>query len=274
MRNEGHHTGNLAELRTKAARAPMLSAENETRLAREAQAGDSAALDTLVRSHLRLVLSIASSFRHHNVDMEDLVGEGLLGLVEAVRRFDAERGVRLAAYAAWWIRAYVRRYTLVNRRIVRPPSTRNARKLLAHLRTTQRSLTQQHGHPPEASEVANALNVSTSDVEEMEDVLRAADVSWSVGPEGGVRELPASTPTPEAALIADNERAWATTTIAAAVEGLSPREREVFIERSLQDAPPSLSTMGARMGISRERVRQIHAHGFNKVRDAVLASVA
>lgn len=270
----GLHTRNLEALRTLAARAPMLTAEAETAFARAAQAGNAEAQDALVRSHLRLVLSIVSSFQHHNVEPDDMVSEGLVGLVEAVHRFDPDRGVRLAGYAAWWIRAYVRRYTIVNRRIVRPPATRNARKVLAHLRTVQRDLTQQNGEAPDSAELAAALNVEPSDVEEMQDILQGCDVSWGIAPDGTVRESAAATASPEASLIASDEQRWAEGVIADAVAGLSPRERDVFMERSLQDTPPSLATMGSRMGLSRERVRQIHEHGYKKVRAAVLSSVA
>ncbi len=274
MGHEAFRTQNADLLRTLAGAAPMLTAEEETRLARAAGTGSARARDALVRSHLRLVLSIVSDFRHHNVELDDLVSEGLLGLVEAVDRFDPDRGVRLAAYAAWWIRAYVRRYTIVNRRIVRPPATRNSRKVLAHLRTVQRELTQQHGEVPTSAQVAAVLKVEPHDVEEMEGVLHGADLSWGVAPDGTVRELPSPNASPEATLIASDEQRWAEAVIAEAINNLNPRERAVFTERSLQESPPSLATMGDRMGLSRERVRQIHEHGYQKVRAAVLSSVA
>lgn len=270
----GRRAQNPDLMRTLSAQAPMLTADEELRLARAAQAGGIPERDALVRSHLRLVLSIVADFRQHSVELDDLVSEGLLGLVEAVRRFDPDRGVRLAAYAAWWIRAYVRRYTLVNRRIVRPPATRNSRKVLAHLRTVQRDLTQQHGEAPSSADVAAVLKVNASDVEEMEGVLHGNDVTWGVAPDGTTRELPSPSASPEATLIASDEQRWAETVIAEAIENLNPRERAVFMERSLQDTPPSLATMGTQMGLSRERVRQIHEHGYQKVRAAVLSSVA
>lgn len=262
------------ELRSVAANAPMLLPDDEIRLAREAQAGSAAARDTLVRSHLRLVLAIASNFRTHGVELDDLVSEGLLGMVEAVKRFDPDRGVRLAAYAAWWIRAYVRRYTIVNRRIVRPPSTRNARRVLSHLRTVQRDLTQQNGHAPDCDEIAAELNVEASDVAEMEDVLRGRDVGFDPGPDGIPREIASSVASPEDELIAKDDQRWAEALISNGMSDLSPRERDVFAERSMQDTPPSLAAMGARLGLSRERVRQIHERGYQKVRASVLASVA
>lgn len=274
MGHQATHVGRSHEIRAIAASAPMLTTDEEVRLARIAQAGGVAARDALVRSHMRLVLAIASNFRTHGVELDDLVSEGLLGMVEAVKRFDPERGVRLAAYAAWWIRAYVRRYTIVNRRIVRPPSTRNARRVLSHLRTVQRNLTQRNGEEPDSDAVAAELNVETSDVTEMEDVLRGRDVAIAGGPDSAGRELASSTATPEDELIASDDQRWAEAVISHAMAELSPRERDVFSERSLQDAPPSLAAMGSRLGLSRERVRQIHERGYQKVRAAVLSSVA
>lgn len=270
----GRRAQNFDLMRTLSAQAPMLTADEEVRLARAANAGCTEQRDALVRSHLRLVLSIVSDFRQHNVEPDDLVSEGLLGLVEAVRRFDPDRGVRLAAYAAWWIRAYVRRYTIVNRRIVRPPATRASRKVLAHLRTVQRDLTQQHGEAPSSAEVAAVLKVDASDVEEMEAALHGTDVTWGVTPDGSLRELASPYASPEATLIANDEQRWAEAVIAEAIDNLNPRERAVFVERSLQDTPPSLASMGTKLGLSRERVRQIHEHGYQKVRASVLSSVA
>ena len=145
----------------------MLTAEEELRLARDANAGSAQGFERLLKSHLRLVLTIAHEFSTYGLPLEDLVSEGMLGLVEAARRFEHERGVRLAAYAAWWIRAYMRRYTIYNRRIVRTPSSRHGRRLLANLRKTQRALTQQFGERPDADLVAKTLHVGVLDVEEM-----------------------------------------------------------------------------------------------------------
>src|SRR5690349_139593 len=116
-------------LRANAVTEP-LTAEQEAQLVRRAQQGDARAAHRLVTTHLRFVFSIADQFVRYGQPFEELVSEGLLGFAEAVRRFDPERGPRLAGYAALWIRALLRRYTLQNRRIVRPPSSRNARKVI------------------------------------------------------------------------------------------------------------------------------------------------
>ena len=129
----GMRESGLEALMAAARRAPLLTMEEETQLARRAAAGCERSFEKLLRCHLRLVLTLARDFRAYGLPLQDLVSEGLLGLVEAARRFDPDRGVRLAAYAAWWIRAFIRRYTIFNRRIVRTPSTRHGRRLLASL---------------------------------------------------------------------------------------------------------------------------------------------
>ena len=154
----------LEALLQAAKKAPMLTAEEELRLAKEASAGSGAGFERLLKSHLRLVLTIAHEFSAYGLPLDDLVSEGLLGLVEAARRYDPERGVRLAAYAAWWIRAYMRRYTIFNRRIVRTPSSRHGRKLLANLRRIQREVAQTTGERPDAETVAKLLGVGVRDV--------------------------------------------------------------------------------------------------------------
>jgi len=109
--------------------------------------GDPEALSSLLVSHVRLVLSIAQKYTRHGLPIDDLVAEGNLGLVEAARRFDRSRGTRFSTYAAWWIRALIRRYTMSNRRIVGTPSTRAARRLLSSMRATQRRLAAELGQP-------------------------------------------------------------------------------------------------------------------------------
>ena len=175
MKRDDRSLGLESMLRA-AKQAPMLTAEKELELAHKAAEGSEQAFEALLKSHLRLVLTIAHEFSSYGLPLDELISEGLLGLVEAARRFDPERGVRLAAYAAWWIRAYMRRYTIFNRRIVRTPSSRHGRKLLANLRRTQRELAQQTGEAPDAETVAEVLGVGVRDVEEMEAALSGRDV--------------------------------------------------------------------------------------------------
>ncbi len=245
----------------------MLSAEAEPQLALAAQQGSQQAFDALLKAHLRLVLTIAHDFRTYGLPVDDLVSEGLLGLVEAARRFDSTRGVRLAAYAAWWIRAYMRRYTLTNRRIVRMPSSRSGRKLLANLRSTQRELAQHTGDAPDATLVAQTIGVDVRDVEEMEAALSGRDVPY--GTELKAVELPSMTPSPEDLLITARENEWSAQAVEQALGILTTRERQILEQRYLGPKTTSLASIGREMGLSRERVRQIEHQAHAKMRHAV-----
>lgn len=253
----------------KAARhAPLVGAEEEVRLARLAQHGSKPAFEALVRAHLRLVLSMAHEFASYSLPLDELVSEGLLGLVEATRRYDAERGVRLAAYATWWIRAYMRRFTIANRRIVRTPSSRHGRKLLANLRKTQRALQQETGEAPDRETVAAVLGVGVRDVDEMEAALSGRDVPC--GPE----EPGADTESPEALVAAAEEQQSSGQALHGALALLNSRERRIVEERYLTETSASLASLGRELGLSRERVRQIEHRAQDKMRDAMLAAVA
>jgi RNA polymerase sigma-32 factor len=254
----------------KAARhAPLVSAEEELRLARLARLGNKPAFEALIRAHLRLVLSMAHEFASYSLPLDELVSEGLLGLVEAARRYDAERGVRLAAYATWWIRAYMRRFTIANRRIVRTPSSRHGRKLLANLRKTQRALTQETGEAPDREKIAAVLGVGVRDVDEMEAALSGRDVPC--GPE----EPDASdVESPESLVAAAEEHRTSEAALQCALELLNQRERRIVEERYLTDNSASLASLGRELGLSRERVRQIEHRAQDKMRDAMLAAVA
>jgi RNA polymerase sigma-32 factor len=175
----------------------VLSASEEAALARAVQAGCEEAFEGLLRAHFRLVLAIARDLSRYGLPFEDLVREGMLGLVEAARRFDPERGVRLAAYAAWWIRAYMRRYTIDNRRIVRTPSSRHGRRLLASLRRTQHELAQALGAPPDRAAVATRLGVPVRDVDEMESALSGRDIPCGYDSRGQGHEPRCEAPSPE-----------------------------------------------------------------------------
>jgi RNA polymerase sigma-32 factor len=262
----------LEALQRAARRAPMLTMEEECKLAVNAAAGCERSFERLLQAHLRLVLTIARDFSRYGLPLQDLVSEGLLGLVEAARRFDPERGVRLAAYAAWWIRAYIRRYTIFNRRIVRTPSTRHGRRLLANLRRTQRELAQATGTAPDAEAVANALGVEPRDVEEMEAALSGRDVSCGNDADGRSLDLPSETPSPETLVAETEDRQRSEHLLLAALDDLPARERHILKHRYLTDEGNSLASIGRGMGLSRERVRQLEHQAQTRVRDALRVS--
>lgn len=259
-------------LRANAVTEP-LTAEQERELIRRAQQGDAQAAHRLVTTHLRFVFSIADQFVCYGQPFEELVSEGLLGFAEAVRRFDPDRGPRLAGYAALWIRALLRRYTLHNRRIVRPPSSRNARKVIGNLSRARRELTQELGEEPDTALLARKLGVEISDVEEIDEVMAKRDVPCDRHDLPGAFEVPSVSPSPEAAV---EERELAdrrTEAITRALCVLTPRERQIIAERSLNDEPRQLSDLGSELGVSRERVRQIQNKALAKMRGS-LAAVA
>lgn len=265
----------LETLWRTASDAPLLTPESEAQLACEAQAGSQRAFDTLLRAHMRLVLAIARQFTTYGVSLEDLVSEGLLGLVEAARRFDPERGVRLSAYAAWWIRSYMRRYTIANRRIVRAPSTRKGRKLLARLRSTQRTLAQAAGEAPTAEAVASELGVDARDVEEMEAALSGRDVPYRGETDGAAAfELAAEGESPEQLVAEAEQRHVAGRAISNALATESARDRIIVERRHLGEESASLAALGRSLGLSRERVRQLNGEACKRLRAAVLPYVA
>jgi len=255
-----------------ARKSPMLSAEQELELARAAQAGSEQAFEQLLRAHFRLVLSIARELGRYGLPADELVSEGMLGLVEAARRFDPDRGVRLAAYAAWWIRAYMRRYTIENRRIVRAPSSRHGRKLLANLRRTQRELAQVLGMQPNNDAVAVRLGVPVRDVEEMEAALSGRDVPCSHEPYGQCHEPVSEAPSPESIVADAEEREACIRSVNEALRTLTPRERAILQSRYLEGESTTLASIGRGLGLSRERVRQLEHDAQHKMRAAIAQS--
>lgn len=256
----------LQRLRSVAGNAPFLSAQQEGELAREVAAGGRAALDRLLRAHFRLVLSMANEFGNTSSCAKDeLVSEGLLGLVEAARRFDPERGTRFAAYAAWWIRAYMRRYALFNRRIVRAPSTRAARVLLSNMPKLERRYLRDTGSKPDTETIAKTFGVDVESVREVEAAVASHDVCCVAGAVGAM-ELPSDLPSPET-IVADADAERVTRErVRGALGQLSHREREVLEKRHLEEQPHTLSEIGRDLGVSRERIRQLELRACDKLR--------
>lgn len=262
------------DLRLAAKHAPMLDAKSEHELTVRAQAGDTEAMRSLVLAHLRLVVAAAQPYVGGTITLEDLIGEGCLGLMEAASRFDPERGNRFSTYAIWWVRAHLRRYTLANRRIVGSPSTRNARRVLGSITKAKRDITQQLGRPPTRDEVAKALDVEPSDVAMVESSLSVRDLPLGPVDEGVAHEVASFEPSPEE-IAADNQRrAEDASAVAQAMRELSHREREIVTHRLIDDDRTSLATLGERFGVSRERVRQIQQRAQLKLRTVLIEKVA
>lgn len=256
-----------ALLRT-ARRAPILTAAEELELSRRAHEHDADAFAQLLGSHLRLVLAIARDYRVYGLPFDELVSEGLLGLCEAARRFQPERGARLSAYAAFWIRAYMRRYTIGHRRIVRTPSSRHGRKLLSRLRKTQHELAHARGEAPSADEVAQALGVELRDVEEMEAALCGRDVPWGMD-DGWEAAALAESQSPELLAAGREERDRSHDAVVRGLQVLSERERRILEQRYFVEDAQSFAAIGRSLGLSRERVRQLERRAQSKMRAAI-----
>jgi RNA polymerase sigma-32 factor len=266
-----HDDLSIAQLRRAAMVAPMLDADTEAEHIRRIQDQDDArALEALLASHMRLVVSVAARFSRTGVSLAELVAEGNLGLVEAARRFDREKGTRFSTYAAWWVRARVSRFAMGNRRIVAAPSTRNARRLLSGLRTAERTLIQATGERPTREEIAAATGTTADDVALVETALSARDVPVGPSDDGSSIELGSELPSPEAAIAEDEESRLRSDRIARALALLDVREREVVQRRILEDEEETLASIGRVLGLSRERVRQIEARAKRKLRAALL----
>jgi RNA polymerase sigma-32 factor len=247
----------------------MLSRAEEQQLARLAKAGDQSAFERLVCAHIPLVFAMASEFRSYGLPPDELLSEGLLGLVKAARDFDPERGSRLAGYAAWWIRAYLRSHTLANRRIVRGPATRNARKALAGLAKAERVLGQKHGERPCHEAIARELGVEASDIEDARALLSKRDTPYGVMRDGRTFDLASEAPSPEAIVARADEQRATRQLVQGALSRLDPRAQRILRERYLRGKATSLADLGRELGISRERVRQLEGQAKAAVRAAI-----
>jgi RNA polymerase sigma factor (sigma-70 family) len=184
---------------------------------------------------------------------EDLHGEGVLGLMEAIRRFRPDQGARFSTYATWWVAAYVRQHVLANRRIVRAPATRGARITRAKLREVERALSHELGRTPTLTEAALALGVSEPDVQAAAIAMSARDVSLTVSEDAAPFDLADEGLTPEQAVSEAEQRAR----LQRSIEQLNERERVLLEGQLSSQGDPNLADWGRRLGISRQRASQI-----------------
>ena len=262
--------------------APMLEKDHELELARRwRQHEDEAALNELTRSYLRLVISMASRFRNYGLPIADLVQEGTVGLMEAAARFDPEREIRFSTYATWWIRSAMQDYILRNWSVVRTGTTAAHKSLFFNLRRLRAQISGDFDGPMShgARELlAQKLGVRLKDVEVMEARLSASDRSLNavVADEGDAQWqdfLACDAPRPDESLEADNDGRVKTKLLADAMKTLTSREATIIAERRLGDDMVTLAALGERLGISKERVRQIENQALSKLRSALTARV-
>jgi RNA polymerase sigma-32 factor len=277
---EGDLTRYLQEIR----RFPMLTPEEETRLAvlwRDQK--DVEAAHRLVTSHLRLVAKIARGYRGYGLPLGELIGEGNVGMMQAVQRFDPDRGFRLATYAMWWIRAAINEYVLRNWSLVRIGTTAAQKKLFFNLKRLKgRMQAFDNGDllPEQVAQIARTLEVTPEEVVSMNRRLASPDASLNVtvgedqDSEWQDSLVDEHQPSPEVAVAEHEEKGSRSALMAEGMKALNDRERHILTERKLKDEPTTLEALAQHYGISRERVRQLEARAFEKLQKAMKAQVA
>jgi RNA polymerase sigma-32 factor len=262
--------------------APLLEREHELDLARRwREKGDQRALHELCTAYMRLVVAVAARFRTYGLPMSDLVQEGNVGLMLAASRFEPERELRFSTYATWWIRSCVQDYILRNWSIVRTGTTAAQKSLFFNLRRLRALLhdPSDGGLTPEnRAAVAKALRVDEREVDNMCSRLSAADRSLNapIGEEGDAEWqdlLPDGGALPEDAMMITRDRATRNAWLAEALSRLTDREKMIIQERRLGEEGVTLASLGQKLGVSKERVRQIEHQALRKLKSSLTRMV-
>ncbi|MCG8354064.1 MAG: RNA polymerase factor sigma-32 [Kiloniellales bacterium] len=258
--------------------APLLTREREFELARAWRDDrDEAALQELIGSYTRLVISLANRFRHYGLATSDLVQEGTIGLLHAADRFDPDREVRFSTYASWWIRSSIQDYILRNWSIVRTGTTAAQKSLFFNLRRLRARIEESTGRTLDADgrrNIAELLSVNESDVESMELRMAGADQSLNA-PLGGESDeelitfLTDERPDPEQSAIRSSDGASRSRWIREAVDLLSDREKLIIQARRLEEDSVTLEELGRVLGVSKERVRQLESRALGKLKASI-----
>ena len=264
-------------------RVPMLESHEEYMLAKRwREHGDLEAVHKLVNSHLRLVARIAKGYRGYGLPISELISEGNVGLMQAVKRFEPEKGFRLATYAMWWIKAAIQEYILRSWSLVKMGTTVNQKKLFFNLRKAKSKISvldEGDLRPDQVKLIARRLGVTEQDVVDMNRRL-GGDVSLDapIREDGNSSEwqdwLVDEHLDQETTLAASKEFGGRRKALASALSVLNDRERRIFEARRLADDPITLEDLAAEFGVSRERVRQIEVRAFEKVQRAVKNRIA
>ena len=272
--------GSLDSYIDRVSQIPVLSREEEVALAIRFRAeGDLEAARQLVLSHLRFVVHIARGYLGYGLPMGDLVQEGNVGLMKAVKRFDPNVGVRLVSFAVHWIRAEIHEYVLRNWRLVKVATTKSQRKLFFNLRKMKKNLTWLSESETEA--VARDLGVEISDVREMEQRMSARDMSFDPAPDADEEEtyspamyLPASNADPALEVEREEWEEDSTDRLSAALSRLDERSRNILKRRWMTDDKATLHELADEYGISAERVRQVEVNAISKLKGMMVSAAA
>jgi RNA polymerase sigma-32 factor len=271
---EGNLTRYLQEIR----KFPMLSAEEELALSKRwRDHEDMAAAHKLVTSHLRLVAKIAMGYRGYGLPLGELISEGNVGMMQAVKRFDPDRGFRLATYAMWWIRAAIQEYILHSWSLVKMGTTAAQKKLFFNLRRLKgqmQAIEDGDLQPEQVTKIATVLDVPEADVISMNRRLAAPDNSLNApvrsDSEGEWQDWLVDDSDNQETVLADRqEMTGRKALLSDALKTLNERERHILIERRLKDNPTTLEDLSQQYSISRERVRQIEVRAFEKLQKAM-----
>jgi RNA polymerase sigma-32 factor len=270
--------GALARYLQEIRRFPMLQADEEYMLAKRwREHEDPEAAHRLVTSHLRLVAKIAMGYRGYGLPLSELISEGNVGMMQAVKRFDPDRGFRLATYAMWWIRASIQEYILHSWSLVKIGTTAAQKKLFFNLRRLKgqiQAIEEGDLTPEHVAKIAKELDVPESDVVSMNRRLMAPDNSLNAPlraeGEGEWQDwLVDDEASQESKLGERQELGLRRDLLKTAMSHLTERERDILKERRLKDNPTTLEELSAKYGISRERVRQIEVRAFEKLQKAI-----
>jgi RNA polymerase sigma-32 factor len=271
--------GNLENYIQAVKTVPMLTAEEETELGRLLkQENDLNAARTLVLSHLRLVVSIARNYIGYGLPQADLIQEGNIGLMKAVKRFDPERGVRLVSFAVHWIRAEIHEFILRNWRIVKIATTKAQRKLFFNLRSMKQNLGTLN--PDEVDSMARQLGVKPEEVVEMETRFSGQDIALESNSDddedfaGPIAYLTAPGAEPGEQLANDQIGRLRERGLARAMASLDERSRRIVEARWLTDDAATLHDLAAEFGVSAERIRQVEQKAMQKIKAVITAETA
>lgn len=273
LAGSGRSKGYLHDIRQFA----MLERDQEYNLAKRwREHGDRDAADQIVTSHLRLAVKIARGYRGYGLPISEIIAEGNVGLMQALNHFEPEKGFRFATYAMWWIRACIQDYILRSWSLVKIGTTANQKKLFFKLRSAKSKIAALESGdllPDQVALIAKNLDVTNQDVVDMNRRL-GGDKSINApmhgdGETGEWQErLVDQSPSPEAIVVEQDEKHHRLKALVAAIDVLDDRERRIFEARRLADEPLTLEDLAAKFNVSRERIRQIEARAFEKVRKA------